>query len=173
MKTNVTIRQVAPDPQGADRSALIGVLLPAFRAGDSFAVDPEIDADDAVSFWCAPGKTVFLAQDAAGEVLGTYAIRTNQDGGGAHVCNCSYATAKAVQGKGVGRAMLTHSIETARAMGYRAIQYNFVVSTNTRAIRTWQHAGFETVGRLPDAFKHPTEGYVDAIIMMLDLTQED
>lgn len=173
MKNDLTIRRAAPEMQGADRSALADLLLPVFRAGDSYTVDPDIDANGAVDFWAAPGKAVFVAQDAQGEVLGTYYIRTNQAGGGAHVCNCGYVTAKAAQGRGVARAMLAHSIATAREMGYRAMQYNFVVATNRRAIKTWQHAGFETVGRLPGAFKHPTEGYVDAVVMMLDLTEDD
>jgi GNAT superfamily N-acetyltransferase len=166
------IRCARPDADPDDRAALIDLLLPVLRAGDSYTVDPAVDEDGALAFWCAPEKTVFLAENSEGKALGTYYIRPNHGGGGAHVCNCGYITAKAARGKGVARAMLAHSIETARAQGFRAMQYNFVVSTNTRAIKTWRQAGFDVVGRLPGAFHHPTEGYVDALIMMLDLTDE-
>ncbi|AHM03524.1 Histone acetyltransferase HPA2 [Roseibacterium elongatum DSM 19469] len=168
----LTIRCAPSDLSEGDKAALADLLLPVFRAGDTYTVDPDIDATGAVAVWTAPGKTVFLAEDAQARVLGTYYIRRNQDGGGAHVCNCGYVTSPAAQGKGIARAMLHHSIETARAMGYRAMQYNFVVSTNTRAIETWEKAGFQTVGRLPQAFHHPTAGYVDALVMMKDLRAE-
>jgi ribosomal protein S18 acetylase RimI-like enzyme len=82
---------------------------------------------------------------------------------------CGYITAEAARGRGVARAMLRHSLETAREMGFRAMQYNFVVATNQRAIETWTSAGFVTVGRLPRAFRHPVEGYVDALVMWRDL----
>jgi GNAT superfamily N-acetyltransferase len=164
MDRDLTIRPAT----AADATALAGILLPVFRAGDSYAVAPDISAEDAVAFWCAPGKSVFIAEDD-GVAIGTYYIRPNQGGGGAHVCNCGYATAESARGRGVARAMLEHSLGQARALGYRAMQFNFVVSTNMRAIDTWTRAGFETVGRLPGAFLHPTEGYVDALVMYRSL----
>lgn len=151
-----------------DAPALADLLLPVFRAGDTYTIDPDISAGDAVAYWLAPEKTAFLAQ-SGGRALGTYYIRPNQAGGGSHVCNCGYITAPEARGRGVARAMLAHSLEEARAQGYRAMQYNFVVSTNTRAIDTWTRAGFETVGRLPAAFHHPTQGYVDALVMFRSL----
>jgi ribosomal protein S18 acetylase RimI-like enzyme len=98
-------------------------------------------------------------------VLGTYYIRPNQSGGGRHVCNCGYVTASEAAGRGVARAMCAHSLEHARARGYRAMQFNFVVSTNTRAVALWQAMGFSIVGRLPGAFAHPALGDVDAFVM--------
>ncbi len=89
----------------------------------------------------------------------------NQKGGGSHVCNCGYATASEAQGRGVARAMLAHSLEAARGQGFRAMQFNFVVETNSRAIETWKQAGFAIVGRLPEAFRHPGAGFVDALVM--------
>ncbi len=154
--------------EAADKPALWRILEPVFRAGDSYTVDPDISEADALAYWCGPTHTVFLAEDETGP-LGTYYIRPNQGGGGGHVCNCGYVTAPNARGKGVARAMLSHSLEEARAQGYRAMQYNFVVATNTRAIEIWERAGFETVGRLPGAFEHPSEGYVDALVMMKDL----
>jgi ribosomal protein S18 acetylase RimI-like enzyme len=164
MRGSVTIRRAG----SADAEALAALVLPVFQAGDTYAIDPDISAADAVAYWLSPDKTSFVAEDA-GAILGTYYIRPNQGGGGAHVCNCGYITAPEARGRGVARAMLDHSLETARAQGYRAMQYNFVVSTNTRAIDTWTRAGFETVGRLPGAFLHPTEGYVDALVMYRSL----
>jgi GNAT superfamily N-acetyltransferase len=155
---------------GRDDAATIATLvLPVFRAGDTYAIDPGIDEDAALAYWCAKDKTVFLAEDGSGRALGTYYIRANAGGGGCHVCNCGYITAEAARGRGVARAMLRHSLETAREMGFRAMQYNFVVATNQRAIETWTSAGFVTVGRLPRAFRHPVEGYVDALVMWRDL----
>lgn len=155
--------EIRPARDG-DRAALWRMLEPVFRAGDTYTVDPGITEDDALAFWRAPEKAVFVAEDE-GEIVGTYYIKPNQGGGGAHVCNCGYVTDPAATGRGVARAMLAHSLDEARARGYRAMQYNFVVATNTRAIATWQRAGFEIVGRLPGAFRHPRDGFVDALVM--------
>jgi ribosomal protein S18 acetylase RimI-like enzyme len=162
--SDLTIRPAAP----GDATALAGLILPVFRAGETYTIARDIPEDAAVAYWTAPGKTVFVAE-AEGRALGTYYIRPNQQGGGAHVCNCGFVIAADAQGRGVDRAMLDHSLEQARAQGYRAMQFNFVVETNTRAIAIWQRAGFEVVGRLPGAFHHPTEGYVDALVMYRSL----
>jgi ribosomal protein S18 acetylase RimI-like enzyme len=119
---------------------------------------------DALAFWRAPGNDVWIAEDD-GTVVGTYFLRANQRGGGAHVANCGYMTAVSAAGRGVGRAMCAHSIAHGRERGFRAIQFNFVVSTNEGAIRLWQRCGFEIVGRLPGAFAHPAHGLVDALVM--------
>jgi ribosomal protein S18 acetylase RimI-like enzyme len=92
-------------------------------------------------------------------------MRPNQAGGGRHVCNCGYMTHASATGRGVARRMCEHSLEHARSRGYRAMQFNFVVSTNERAVRLWQSLGFQIVGRLPEAFRHPAVSYVDAFVM--------
>jgi L-amino acid N-acyltransferase YncA len=153
----------------ADHSAIWAILHPVFRAGDTYAIDPDISEQDAISYWCGSERHVYVAEEN-GEILGTYYITRNQKGGGSHVCNCGYVTAEAARGKGVARAMLTHSLNTAPQLGFRAMQYNFVISTNERAIKTWKHAGFEIIGRLPGAFQHPEQGYVDALIMYKTLS---
>ena len=142
-----------------------------FGAGDTYTVDPDITRADALAYWRAPGNSVFITKDEA--PLGTYYLKRNQGGGGAHVCNCGYVTAPQAQGRGVARAMLDHSMDEARRVGFRAMQFNFVVDANTRAIATWERSGFETVGRLPNAFRHPDLGFVDALVMYKDLTKED
>lgn len=164
----MTVELVIRPLVGPDHQALTNVILPVFRAGDTYTVDPDISPEAAFSFWTTPEKRVFVAE-ADGAVLGTYFIRPNNAGGGAHVCNCGYITAASARGRGVARAMLDHSLSQARGLGYRAMQFNFVVATNTRAVDIWSGAGFDTVGRLPMAFRHPTLGYVDALVMYRSL----
>jgi ribosomal protein S18 acetylase RimI-like enzyme len=125
-------------------------------------------AADALAYWTGPEKETFVAE-ADGVVAGTYYIRPNQQGGGAHVANCGYMTAPEASGRGVARAMCEHSLQYARARGFKAMQFNFVVSSNQRAVRLWQDFGFSTAGRLPGAFHHPRLGYVDALVMFLAL----
>jgi len=140
------------------------ILEPVFRAGDTYTVDADISREDALAYWFDAAKRVFVAE-VAGRVVGTYYIRANQAGGGAHVCNCGYMTHPDARGMGIARGMLQHSLELAPKLGFRAMQYNFVVSTNVRAIAIWQAHGFDIVGRLPAAFEHPKQGFVDALVM--------
>ncbi|ONF97759.1 GNAT family N-acetyltransferase [Sphingomonas jeddahensis] len=154
------IRQAEP----GDARAIAAIIVPTIRAGTTYALDPDMDEGDALAYWLGKDKQTFVAV-ADGAVVGTYYLRRNQDGGGAHVCNCGYMTGAASVGKGVARAMCAHSLDVARAAGYRAMQFNFVVSTNERAVLLWQSLGFSIVGRLPGAFRHPDAGYVDALVM--------
>ena len=123
-----------------------------------------MEREQALAYWFSSGHTVFVA-DEGGEVLGTYYLRANQQGGGNHVSNCGYMAAAKASGRGVATAMCAHSLEYARSLGFRAMQFNFVVSSNLPAIHLWQKFGFATVGRLPGAFLHPSLGYVDALVM--------
>ncbi|HEY8618352.1 N-acetyltransferase [Phenylobacterium sp.] len=151
-----------------DDAAILSIIGPTIRAGETYTLDPGMSDAEALAYWRAADKETFVAE-ADGEVLGTYYMKANQAGGGAHVCNCGYMTAATATGKGVARRMCEHSIEHARSRGYRAMQFNFVVSTNERAVRLWRSLGFEVVGRLPLAFKHPAHGYVDALVMFQPL----
>lgn len=147
------------------------MLEPVFRAGDTYTVDRDISRENALCFW-RDGHEVFMAEAAGSPApLGSYYLCPNQKGGGRHVCNCGFVTAVAARGKGVARQMLEHALETAVQRGYRAMQFNFVVSTNTRAIAIWESYGFEVVGRLPGAFNHPTAGIVDALVMYKTLVE--
>ncbi|OSP56789.1 GNAT family N-acetyltransferase [Pseudoruegeria sp. SK021] len=145
------------------------MLEPAFRAGDTYTIDPGVSEDDALAYWTSSPKTVFLAETT--RPLGTYFLTPNQGGNGAHVCNCGFVTAADAQGQGVASAMLNHALALAPTLGFRAMQFNFVVSTNAGAIRLWHRAGFDTVGRLPAAFRHPAAGYVDALVMYKTLQE--
>jgi L-amino acid N-acyltransferase YncA len=148
----------------SDHPQIWSVLAPVFRAGQTYAVPRDISEAEAIALWCAQPKATYVAFDGD-HILGTYYIKTNAQGGGAHVCNCGYVTAEAARGKGVARAMCLHSQDEARGLGYRAMQFNLVLASNAAAVALWHKLGFETVGRLPDAFDHPSAGLVDAHVM--------
>lgn len=149
----------------ADRGAIWAILEPVIRAGETYALPRDMDEADALVFWLGPDRESFVAEDADGRILGTYYLRANQRGGGAHVANCGYVTAAEAAGRGVARRMCEHSLAAARDRGFRAMQFNCVVATNARAVRLWEGLGFETLARLPGAFRHPAQGYVDALVM--------
>lgn len=140
------------------------LLQEAFRTGDTYAVDPQISRADALAMWCdAPAATYVYIQD--GQIIGTYYIKTNQQGGGAHICNCGYIVSADARGQGVAAQMCEDSQARARDLGYKAMQYNLVVTTNVGAVHLWTKLGFATVGTIPQAFDHPTAGLVDALVM--------
>jgi ribosomal protein S18 acetylase RimI-like enzyme len=148
----------------SNKNAIWAIMEPILRAGETYCLPRHTDKESALTYWLSPEREVFVAENQ-GEIVGTYCLQANQKGGGAHVANCGYMTAASATGRGVARTMCTHSLDRARERGFRAMQYNFVISTNERAVRLWQSFGFEIVGRLPGAFQHPTHGYVDAFIM--------
>src|SRR6266403_2102887 len=134
------------------------------RSGETYTLPRDMSKRQALEYWFAADKETFVLKED-GTVLGTYFLKVNQHGGGGHVANCGYVTAPAAQGRGIARQMCLHSLDRARERGFRALQFNFVISTNQRAVRLWQSFGFEIVGRLSGAFHHPTLGYVDACVM--------
>lgn len=148
----------------ADEARVWDILRPAVERGDVFCAPPDGGQAGGLAYFWPETARVWIAEDA-GRALGCFYLRPNQTGNGGHVCNAGYCTRPEASGRGVARAMLAFSLDEARRQGFRAMQYNFVVSTNTRAIATWERAGFEVVGRLPGAFDHPTEGEVDALVM--------
>jgi ribosomal protein S18 acetylase RimI-like enzyme len=155
--------QVRP-AQRRDDEAIWVIIGPTIRAGETYVLPRDMSRAQALSYWKSPGHEVFVAEQD-GKVLGTYYMRANQQGGGSHVANCGYMTAQEATGRGVARAMCAHSLEHARARGFRAMQFNFVASSNERAIALWRTFGFEIVGRLAEAFEHPRLGLVDALVM--------
>ncbi len=165
MDANVVIRPAAP----ADNDAIWAILEPTFRAGETYPIPRDITRADALTYWRAAGHEVFVAE-AEGHVLGTYYLRANNRGGGAHVANCGYMVAPEAGGRGVARAMCQDSLERARRRGFRAMQFNFVIASNERAVHLWQSCGFSVVGRLPEAFAHPRLGLVDALVMVRNLS---
>jgi ribosomal protein S18 acetylase RimI-like enzyme len=160
----MTIRPARPE----DEDRIWEILAPICAAGEVFCVDPAGGRTDVLDYWAGGLHEVYVLEED-GVILGTSYLCPNQRGGGAHVANAGFATAPVAEGKGIARRLLEHALATAKAHGFRAMQFNFVVATNTRAIATWQAAGFAIVGRLPGAFAHPREGYVDALVMYRDL----
>jgi GNAT superfamily N-acetyltransferase len=148
----------------ADDDAIWEIIGPVFRAGETYPVPRDISRADALAYWRSPGHAVFVAFDD-GKPVGTYFLRANQRGGGGHVANCGYMTAPGATGRGVAQAMCAHSLDEARKRGFTAMQFNFVVATNTRAVALWQRCGFAVVGTLPGVFRHPSLGPVDAHVM--------
>jgi len=158
------IRSYRPE----DRPAVWQILEPMLRAGETYALPQDMTEAEALAFWTSPEKQVFVAE-ADNQILGTYFLKPNQLGGGSHVANCGYVTSPQATGRGVARAMCAHSLEFAKSQGFRAIQFNFVVSTNTRAVQLWESLGFAVIGRIPAAFLSPTSGFVDAFVMYIEL----
>jgi ribosomal protein S18 acetylase RimI-like enzyme len=151
-----------------DQKAIWKILEPVIRAGETYTLPRDMSRQKALLFWLGSTHEVFVAEQGR-EILGTYFIRPNQLGAGAHVANCGYVTAAWATGQGIARAMCQHSLEHARSQGFRAMQFNFVVSTNQRALRLWLRLGFNIVGCLPGAFEHPARGFVDAYILYRDV----
>ncbi|MFV0410864.1 MAG: GNAT family N-acetyltransferase [Paracoccus sp. (in: a-proteobacteria)] len=166
MRGALTIR-----PAGlGDHDAVWRVLEPVYRAGETYCIDRDIGREAALADWFAAPFTVFVAEKD-GQVLGTSHVGRNRPGPAAHVANASFATAPEARGQGVASALVTHALDWARGQGFRAMQFNFVVATNEGAVRAWQRAGFDIVGRLPGAFLHPEKGYVDGLVMYRSLVE--
>lgn len=150
--------------QERDADSIWRILEPVLRAGETYALPRDWSRDEALAFWFLAGHEVFVAEDE-GNVVGTYYLQANQRGGGVHVANCGYVTATDAAGRGVATAMCLHSLEHAAKRGFRAMQFNLVLSSNTRAVALWQRLGFDIVGTIPAAFDHPRLGLVDAFVM--------
>ncbi|WP_411846376.1 N-acetyltransferase family protein [Roseibacillus persicicus] len=157
--------------QEGDWQAVWGMLEPVFRAGQTYVYSPEITEQEARGVWVDEPRATYVVVDG-GELLGTYYLKANQPGLGAHICNCGYIVSENARARGVASSMCEHSQAEAVSKGFRGMQFNLVVSTNKGAIRLWERLGFKIVGTLPGAFCHPEMGYVDAHIMFKNLKTE-
>ena len=155
--------------QETDWSQVWPIIEKVFRAGETYAFSPEIIEQDAHKIWVEVPRETYVATGQDNEILGTYYIKPNQPGLGSHVCNCGYIVSENARGKGVASRMCEHSQQVAVKLGFRAMQYNLVVSTNEGAIRLWKKLGFQVIGILPKAFKSKSAGYVDALVMYKEL----
>lgn len=178
----------------ADREAVWKIFHEVVAAGNTYALDPNNSREDALAYWFATGTHTYVAEigrEPVGEadsfpgmptpsrtikpnpgIVGTYILRPNQSGGGSHVANAAFMVATSARGQGIGRAMAEHCLSKARRLGFRAMQFNYVISTNIAAIGLWQDLGFEIVGTLPGAFRHPDKGYVDVYMMYRSLVDK-
>jgi L-amino acid N-acyltransferase YncA/8-oxo-dGTP pyrophosphatase MutT (NUDIX family) len=148
----------------SDAAAIWGIFQAVVAGRDAYAFAPDTSRDEGVGYWFGPDVTSRVAE-IDGRVVGMYRLVANRRDLGSHVSNASFMVDPAMTGHGVGRAMGTHCLREARAQGYDAMQFNFVVSTNRRAVALWQALGFRIVGTLPRAFHHGTLGFVDAYVM--------
>jgi len=163
--------QIRPYAAG-DWPALWALLEPVFRAGETFPHDPAISDDEAQRLWVEQSQLVLVAADGTGTLVGSAYLRPNSLCLGAHVANAGYVVAEAWRRQGIGSLLCRHSLEAARRLGFRAMQFNLVVSTNSAGLRCWQRNGFRIVGTLPGAFRHRRLGYVDAVVMFQDLVDQ-
>lgn len=150
--------------QKSDWPKLWPILQAVFASGDTYPNSPDTTEEDAYHYWLVAPQFTYLAEHN-GDVLGTYYLKPNQKDLGAHVCNTGYMVSPQHRGKGVGRKLGEHSLQEAKRLGFKAMQYNLVVSTNAKAVHLWQDLGFEIVGTLPKAFHHKDKGFVDAYVM--------
>lgn len=159
-RAETTIRRAEP----RDRAAILGIVREVVADGTTYTFAAETPDKVLTDFFLDAAEHAFVA--VRGEaVLGCYMLRRNQPGRGAHVANAAYVVGGAAAGRGVGYALGAHSLDEARRLGFTAMQFNFVVSTNGRAVALWKRLGFVEVGRLPKVFQHPTLGLVDALVM--------
>ena len=157
--------------QPTDWPSVWTIIKPVFRAGETYLVDPEISEQKAHTMWVDAPQVTYVAQDNNGVILGTFFIKANQPGHGSHVANCGYIVSAEARGRGIASALCQHSQQEAQRLGFRAMQFNSVVSTNEVAVRLWQKLGFEIVGTLPGAFRHPHHGFVDLFVMYKQLVE--
>lgn len=156
----VTIRTA----EETDKPAIGRMITAVLAGGDTYVFEPGTPEDEMLVYWFAPEKHVYVAE-GGGLILGTFWLKPNQPGLGDHVCNAAYMVSPDTQGRGIGRLMAEFSLDEARRLGFTAMQFNFVVASNTAAVRLWRSIGMEIIGTIPDAFRHKNLGPTDAYIM--------
>ena len=154
--------------ESEDWPAVWSFLQPVFSEGETYAYPTDIQSNEAHYEWVEKARATFVVE-AENDILGTYYLKANQPGQSGHVCNCGYVVSEKARGRVLAGAMCRHSQETASKLGFKAMQYNLVASTNTGALALWHKMGFATVGRLPGAFCSPSAGYVDAFVLFKQL----
>lgn len=164
MSNSIIIREALT----SDADAIWEIFHQVVKAGDTYAFDPDTTKEVFRTLWLAPNMKTYVAEQN-GVVIGSYFIKPNQPGLGAHIANCGYMVRADARGKGIGGKLCAHSIEIAKQLGYRGMQYNIVVSTNTKAVELWKKFGFRIIGNIPGGFRHLHSGYVDAYIMFREI----
>ena len=160
LKADLNIRSTT----ASDQDAIWGIFREVIVAGETYPLNKDISRKDALAYWFQRDAHVYVAEKG-GETVGSYTVHRNQSGGGDHVANAAFIVAASGRGQGIGRAMGEHCLNEAQRLGFRAMQFNFVVSTNASAVKLWQDLGMKIVGTLPGAFKHPNLGFVDVYVM--------
>jgi ribosomal protein S18 acetylase RimI-like enzyme len=166
MRASIAIRKAV----SSDDEAIWGIFQAVVQPGDTYALASDITREEALSIWTAPAVHTYVAMDGE-SVVGTYIVKANQPGRGSHVANAAFMVAPGAQGRGVGRQVGEHCLKEARQLGFRAMQFNLVVSTNEPAVALWKKLGFDIVGTVPAAFNHSTRGLVDTYVMYRSLDE--
>jgi len=154
------IRKATP----ADQEAIWEIIRDVIATGDTYVFDPTSPKEKMLAYWCAAHNHVYVAVHNH-RITGTFIMRDNQPDLGSHIANAGYMVSPQAAGLGIGKAMATFSLEEAKQLGYKAMQFNIVVKTNERAVRLWQHLGFSIIGEIPEAFRHRVHGFTNAYIM--------
>jgi L-amino acid N-acyltransferase YncA len=147
-----------------DHDAIWAIFHSVIASSDTYVFDPQMPREEALAYWFRPDTHTYVTEHE-GKIVGTYIVKPNQPALGAHVANAAFMVAPEARGLGIGKLMGEHCLAEAKRLGFRAMQFNFVVSTNEAAIRLWKQLGFEIVGTLPGAYRHKTLGFVDAHVM--------
>jgi L-amino acid N-acyltransferase YncA len=147
-----------------DRNAIWRIFHDVVATGDTYVFEANTSRTKALGYWLAPATNCYVALSDQ-QIVGTYILKANQPGLGSHVANAGFMVAPSARGCGVGRTMAVHCLEEAERLGFRAMQFNFVVATNENALRLWKDLGFKIVGTLADGFRHARRGFVDVYIM--------
>ncbi len=158
------IREATPK----DYDAIWEIFKKVIKTGDTYVFDPKTQKKDLTKHWFASYMKTYVVEEN-NKILGTYIIKPNQIDLGSHICNCSYMVDPDSQGKGIGKILCEHSLKNAKEIGYKAMQFNSVVSTNIPAIKLWEKYNFEIIGTIPKGYKHSSLGYVDAYIMFREI----
>ena len=147
-----------------DHDAVWALFHDVVSNGTTYAYPSDMGKAEGLRLWMENPRACYVAE-REGAIIGTYYLKDNQPGRGAHVCNAGYMVRADARGQGIGQALCEHSLEAARRLGYKAMQYNLVVATNEAAVHLWKKMGFDIVGTLPEAFDHAEKGLVDAHVM--------
>lgn len=147
-----------------DEDAVWEIICTVIRTGDTYVFDPNSPKEKMLGIWFGPDKQTYVAEED-GAIVGTFFLKENQPDLGNHIANAGYMVAPDVRSRGVGRQMAEFSLAEARRLGFTAMQFNLVVKTNEKAVRLWQQIGFQIVGEIPNAFRHPQWGATNAYIM--------
>ena len=147
-----------------DESQIWEIIKSVISTGDTYIFSPNSSKEKMLAFWCGADKRTYVAI-SEGKIVGTFFLKDNQPDLGSHIANAGYMVALEAKGKRIGRQMAEFSIEEAKRLGYRAMQFNFVVKSNANAVRLWRNLGFEIIGAIPEAFQHAENGLTNALIM--------
>lgn len=160
----IIIRKARED----DKDNIYKIAKDVLKTGDTYTMPPNSKKNEILRYWFGDKKSTFVAL-MNNQIVGFFYIKPNQAELGNHISNASYMVSPKFQNMGIGRKMGEYSLKKAKEMGYKAMQFNFVVKSNISAVKLWQKLGFRIIGEIPKAFRHSTKGLVNAYIMYREL----